>query len=280
MQTKRKWKQIFFVTHTIVSLCSPSKNHWGCSGSAYSVKSETLELLQEIRAGCPDGFNVTTCLWNRCNVEIWSKNKHVEAKSSMRATAVTLCGIQSFKQDEKHIATYIFLPARTPLSLCGSSQRSQCNRHFCVSLNSKHKKNIQTPTHRRRIKRQCPSDSYHLCKWWLGCCGQFGVWNRSWWGPGALQSSTHTPGGLKTHNTLDYCASFTPLSQLSSSAQKVIWSERIKRHCPAVRDKKIYLSSEVYVCFPSILTFHSLRTAKTGSSEDTQNKTRTLVAQY
>lgn len=63
--------------------------------------------LGEIRVGQPDGFNVTTRLWKRCIVEIWSKYKHAGAESSAQATADPLRGTDCYELDEKHIVTYI-----------------------------------------------------------------------------------------------------------------------------------------------------------------------------
>lgn len=67
------------------------------------ANAETLMAFGEIRVGRPDGFNVTSSLWKLCNVEIWSKNKHIGV--ARRRPLPTLRGIDRYELDEKHIAT-------------------------------------------------------------------------------------------------------------------------------------------------------------------------------
>jgi len=52
-------------------------------------------------------------------MEIWSKNKHLEAESSLLPD--TLCGSDCYEQDEKHIVTQIYLLQGPLFSLCGFS---------------------------------------------------------------------------------------------------------------------------------------------------------------
>lgn len=153
--------------------------------------------FQEIRVGRPDGFNVTTRLWKRCVVEIWSKYKHAGAASSARATADPPCGSGCYELDEKHIVTYILSckpppPPNKPLSLCGFSFFAERVKdtfscfHFC---------GFKLKTENRTDNSV--TRSYRLYCWSQECCGPFGAWNRSWSEPGALQNLKRTPGGLE-----------------------------------------------------------------------------------
>lgn len=123
--------------------------------------------LGEIRVGQPDGFNVTTRLWKRCIVEIWSKYKHAGAESSAQATAwhwllqagwETYCNLHSLLQSTPPLIMWLFCAERVKSAFMfefklKTEKRGRSNGRLCV-LKKKVRETQKASKHKKtRIKK-------------------------------------------------------------------------------------------------------------------------------